>query len=487
MKPIPALAVALLAFACNAAPTLSVGVPEDGGLTALAVIEEDAIRADLEFIADDELGGRDTPSEGLRIAARFLRARLERLGWQPGAEDGWFYEYDLQRKQMDAEGTRAELVKGERAVALELGTDWLFSARNLEEQDREAALVWMGGGSKEDFEDADVEDKVVLLRDGEGSWWGPYRRAQRAEALGVVWLAGEEDDAPFADSWEDWKAELAEGTVGWPADAVGSPGQGSFNSATLSRAGEARLLELHGSTPEVGDELSVRLRDRRAIDPDSPRIPVENVCGFWPGDDPELADEVILVTAHYDHVGTRGDEIYNGADDNGSGTVALLAIAEALVEHGPLRRSVMLMWVSGEEKGLLGARAWALDPWLPEDTRAVCNINIDMVGRNAPDQILVTPTSEHEAYNGLTKLVEELAPLEGITDIASADAYYHRSDHAMFEEHMGLPVCFLFSDVHEDYHQPTDTVDKVDFDKIRRVTRLVLRMLAGLQEDELGV
>jgi Zn-dependent M28 family amino/carboxypeptidase len=159
-----------------------------------------------------------------------------------------------------------------------------------------------------------------------------------------------------------------------------------------------------------------------------------------------------------------------------------MAIAEALTKSGPLRRSVMLMWMSGEEKGLWGSKAWTEHPWLPGDRKAICDINIDMIGRNAPDSMLITPTRDRKEYNGLVRLAEKLSPLEGFPTLKSADAYYERSDHYNFAK-IGLPVAFLFDDVHEDYHKPTDDADKIDYDKIRRVVRLVIRMLDGLQVD----
>ena len=165
--------------------------------------------------------------------------------------------------------------------------------------------------------------------------------------------------------------------------------------------------------------------------------------------------------------------------------MGLLALAEALVAEGPLRRSVLLLWVSGEEKGLWGSAAWTEDPVLPAGAVPVCDLNIDMIGRNAPDGIFLTPSSEHAAFNGLSSLVYTLAPSEGFRDIGSADAYWSRSDHMNFERNLGIPVAFLFSGEHADYHRPTDTADKIDYDKIRRVTRLVFRVLCALQEDEL--
>src|SRR5262249_39314182 len=113
------------------------------------------------------------------------------------------------------------------------------------------------------------------------------------------------------------------------------------------------------------------------------------------------------------------------------------------------------------------------------------DLNLDMVGRNAPETLLITPSKELEEYNGLTRLAERLAPLEGFPVLGSADEFWTRSDHMNFARNLGIPVAFLFCGEHEDYHQPTDDVEKIDCDKIRRVTRLVLRMLDALQDHEL--
>jgi Zn-dependent M28 family amino/carboxypeptidase len=290
---------------------------------------------------------------------------------------------------------------------------------------------------------------------------------------------------PLAKDAAERDARLARAS-GTRRASLRPPGELADSGPTLASLSLASRVagELLGPSPKAGSRLGARLRERRARLPVE-RIELENVAGLWPGSD--LAQEVVILSAHYDHEGIRDGEVYNGADDNGSGTCALLAVAEALQRYGPLRRSVLLLWVSGEEKGLLGSQAWAKEPTLPEGYRAVCNLNIDMVGRNAPDKLLITPTRELPQYNGLTRLAEALSPLEGFPVLGGADDYWDRSDQASFAEHLRIPVAFLFSDVHEDYHRPTDDAEKIDCDKIRRVARLVLRMLDGLQADALGL
>ncbi len=146
----------------------------------------------------------------------------------------------------------------------------------------------------------------------------------------------------------------------------------------------------------------------------------------------------------------------------------------------------MILWVSGEEKGLYGSRAWSDRPYFPNGGRAVADINIDMIGRNAKHQILITPTAQHPAYNGLTKLAESFFAEEGFTEVKSADEYYQRSDHAMFAR-LGIPITLLFNGEHADYHKPSDKPEKIDCDKIRRVVRVIVRMLDALQTDALDL
>ena len=248
---------------------------------------------------------------------------------------------------------------------------------------------------------------------------------------------------------------------------------------------ETSGVALAAKKTRAGKELEGWSLEEHCAYGDLGEITLENVVGVWPGSDPKLAKETIILSAHYDHVGYSGTtEVHNGADDNGSGTCGLLAIAEALEAHGPMRRTVMLMWVSAEEKGLLGSEAWAKDPYLPNELKPICNINIDMIGRNKPNEFLITPTNKHEAYSALTRVAEANAKSEGFTKIKSADAYWERSDHRNFKVHMGLPVAFLFCDVHPDYHRSSDTPDKIDYGKVRRICRLVVRMLDALQVDE---
>jgi len=480
-----ALALALAAGSPETVRSID-GDPEATPLErALESIQADNIKSDLYFIASDEMAGRDTPSPQQRVAARFIRARLQRLGWEAGTADGYFHSYELSKTVIDEEATKSSIQAGEKTLPLTFGSDYAFSMRGgaLEAK---GDMVFAGTFTDEEIEGVELEGKWLVVRQAEKSTWPTMRKAREKKALGLVFIPGEARDAVAMQAeCESLAASAREGRVG---RGGGSGRRAPFPLAFMTEAGFKRVQELGGVAElEVGKSLGVELSDVRAVD-DSQKEELENVCGIWRGSDPLLSNEVIILSAHYDHVGVASNgDVFNGADDNGSGTCGLMAIAEAITNYGPMSRTVMLIWVSGEEKGLLGSRAWTENPWLPEGMKAIANINIDMIGRNAPTSLLITPTKEHEAYNGLTRVAEKHREAEGFAELGSADAYWGRSDHANFSRNMEIPVAFLFSDVHEDYHKVTDTPDKIDYDKIRRVTRMVVRMLDDLQYESLDL
>lgn len=203
-----------------------------------------------------------------------------------------------------------------------------------------------------------------------------------------------------------------------------------------------------------------------------------NVIAVLPGSDPELRDEYVVLSAHFDHVGVgrpiNGDSIYNGADDNGSGTAALLEVAQALsgLPTAP-RRSILFLHISGEEHGLLGSRAFSDNPTVPAES-IVANINVDMIGRNSPDSVVVIG-KDYSSLGVLVESVGERYPEIGLAvsdDLWPEERFFFRSDHFNFAR-LEIPSLFFFAGVHEDYHRPSDEVDRIDPDKAARVARLI--------------
>ena len=490
---LPLLVLAAVAAAARAQAPTPVAAPSLPLARALEAVKTELILPDVFFIASDELGGRDTPSNGPRVAARFIRDRLQRLGWKPGAPaNEWFYKYPLIQRKVAEPETHAVARTGDEELELAFGRDYAITDYELSNATHTGGVVCCGEGAEADFNKSIVEGRWALVFDSKENGELVRKRAAAAKAIGLIRVP---DRAAKTQERDPRVAgpiyTLRRGFVEFPAEvqAGGAPAPQPAVPARLARltftaAGRDRLFSFAAvANPAAGDDLGMTLTAECHVD--EGRIECEDVCGFWPGSDPELSKQIIICSAHYDHVGIREDgAIFHGADDNGSGTCGLLALAEALVAYGPMRRSVMLIWVSGEEKGLFGSRAWSDHPYFPNGGKAVADINMDMIGRNAKNQMLITPTKSHPAYNRLTQLAETFFPEEGFTEIKSADDYYMRSDHAMFAR-LGIPIAFLFDDVHADYHQVTDTADKIDGDKMRRVVRVFLRMLDAMQDEKL--
>jgi hypothetical protein len=248
-----------------------------------------------------------------------------------------------------------------------------------------------------------------------------------------------------------------------------SPG---LDSAAAYLAREFARIGLQGGAGEGAFIQRYPLRPRSRTAP--------NVVAVFPGADPALRGEYVVLSAHMDHVGVgrpvRGDSIYNGADDDASGTSALVEIAEAFASM-PQRpaRSILFLGVSGEEKGLLGSEYFSENPTVPLQS-IVANLNVDMIGRNAPRDIVVIG----KTYSSLGPLVERVAAqnaelLGGLTasdDRWPEERFFFRSDHYNFAR-KEIPAVFFFAGTHADYHQPSDEVEDLDVDKAARVARMI--------------
>ncbi|MEO7962693.1 MAG: M20/M25/M40 family metallo-hydrolase, partial [Gemmatimonadaceae bacterium] len=220
-------------------------------------------------------------------------------------------------------------------------------------------------------------------------------------------------------------------------------------------------------------QVTVSVRDERGSSPSAP-----NVVGILEGSDPVLRNEYVVFSAHMDHVGTngaaKGDTIWNGADDDASGTIGVVELAESFA-HLPIRpkRSMIFLTVSGEEKGLWGSEYFTSNMPVPTK-QVVADLNIDMIGRNWKDTI-VAIGKEHSDLGATLDRVNREHPelgMHAIDDIWPTENFYSRSDHFNFARR-GIPVLFFFNGTHADYHQPSDSPDKIDAEKEARILRLI--------------
>ena len=524
-----ALTTATPALDAQPAAVASASVSSPAAPPGAEDITEAQLRDYLTFVAADELGGRDTPSRGLDVAARFLATLLARWGYEPAGDAGTFFQtIALTRRTLDREQTSLRI--GDRP--LDLGGDYLPST--AASGSVSGRLVYVGHGyvvkskSLDPYANVDVRGAVVLMHPGlpagiatndlrgpEGDDWqdGPTAAAARG-AVAILYLA----DFQRLASWPDSLAAITRrGVMSVDAFESGEAGD-RLPSATLSPAsyraifsGEALdppAVHRHVATRTVGPSfvLSARKQASLSIQTAAVRETTQNVVAVMRGSDPVLRDEYVALGAHYDHVGERpdagpgGDRIYNGADDDGSGTVGLLGMAEAFAGASSRpRRSILFVWHAGEEKGLWGARYVAQHPPVPLD-RIVTQINVDMIGRSrapgdttpanarltGPDAVYVIGsrlmsttlgTLVDDVNDGYLKLTYDY----GYADPDHPERFFYRSDHYHYAKH-GIPVAFFFTGVHEDYHDVGDEVDKIDFGKMARITRTIYATAWALAE-----
>ncbi len=451
-------------LACSTPPARQ---PEPGTPTGGTTAEITAadMYARIAFLASDELRGRDTPSPGLDTAAAWIAREFERLGLEPGGENGTFFQrYPFVIRTVNAEQSSwGELRYGQDFYVMP-GTPLTI----------EGEVVFVGGELSAAAPEA-IRGKVPMVfiggqqnRDWRTAVSSARNAAQFAQARGLIIVL---DPA------------ISEGNVQQAAQAFRrSTGASPLNSVAYVRYEPARAL-----LQAAGHDLDA-LRAGTAVTSVLPATKVNiaadvvehrppNVAGILRGSDPTLRDTYIVLSAHMDHVGVgrpdaSGDSIYNGADDDASGTSAVLEVAEALAAGERPARSVMFLLVSGEEKGLLGSRYFSENPTIPLD-RIVANINIDMIARNAPDTVVAIG----QEYSSLGPLMHDIVrrhPELGLTaspDLWPQERFFFRSDHFNFAR-KEIPAIFFFSGVHEDYHRPSDEVEKIDADKAARIARL---------------
>lgn len=477
-----------------------------------ATITAQEMRRHLSTIASDEFEGRETGTEGQKRAAQYIAGYFQSLGIPAIGEDGSYFQ-KINFFAENWENIDLEL-NGENLRHL-----WDYYAMPAMNQSREwmdiDEMVFLGYGIDDpaysDYQDADVTGKAILIypdepKDRKGNyvisgtqsaseWSGDLVKkleVAKKHGVSVVFII----DSDFKKNVSQARREILNRRL----EMVESlPEQKDLaNSVFLSSEVAKKIIENQfkkvvkarkkiqkkGKARNVSIPVELRLRQEKSVR----SLLGENVLGFIEGTDPKLKDEVLVITAHYDHLGKRGDDVYFGADDNGSGTTTVLEVAQAFAEAkkqgwGP-RRSVLIMLVSGEEKGLLGSQFYVEFPVFPLEN-TIANVNVDMVGRVDPKHE-EAGTNDYIYVIGSNRLSTEL---HQINEDANAkytqleldytynaeddpNRYYYRSDHYNFAER-GIPAIFYFNGTHEDYHRTTDTVDKINFEKMEKIGRLV--------------
>ncbi len=408
-------------------------------------ISEDDLRGNLSFLASDALEGRSTPSRGQEIAAEFIAAQFRRARLEAPVNGGYFQEAEFGQFTPAASNTEITFENGSHKTALE-ASQFTLQAYHAVAIERAPLLVLKAG----DEATAPVEGKAVLA---------PYslrydvreRLLARKPALLVI-LA----NAPLRPNSAPRLMDLDQAQTAVPVLMLDSE---HGKQLTASHA-EGETVTVHAAAPQVS------------------KVHVRNVVGVLPGSDPVLKDQYVLVTAHYDHLPMKADgpdRIYNGANDDGSGTVSVIEIAQALAAM-PVkpRRTVVFMTFFGEELGLLGSRYYGRHPLFPL-SKTIAQINIEQVGRTNPKGGFEASGITFTGYDFTDLPAAFVNQSTGVKVYSTkdTDAYFARSDNQALAD-VGIPASTVSSAyTFADYHQVSDEWQKIEFDNMARVDRAI--------------
>ena len=520
------------------------------------------LRAHLRLLASETMQGRETATPQLEIAGEYAASIFTLAGVEPAGEwtgEGdrrtrtYFQNFEVAEVTPRSQALRLETREGDTVTrhAFEANVDFTTSGTSTVE--RTAPLVFVGYGYNvkeagwDDYAGVDVRGKIAVALDGapgrgdDASWfWKPENRrryfgrfasiykamgaAQAGAAALVVLPAPNSDGAPLtrdlAENRPPREEQFARNIRNLPPrremvlanEDAGSAIHGGFSSVSTVRVTDRVAAQILAAANESAASLQKKIDAARRpasfaipnakltidVDVDSRVLTTRNVLGMIRGSDPTLADEAVVIGAHYDHEGTRGGYVWPGADDNGSGTAAVLEIARAFARNPvkPKRTVVFALW-SGEEKGLLGSKHFVDHPLVPVE-RIVSYINLDMIGRDGdpsaggdphaavggpvatkpdPNAPKIDPANwmsveGSEGYPSLGTLTEGLAKRVGlVVTYKQSPVRFAASDHLYFARR-GIPVVAYFDGGHDDYHQPTDTWDKLNYAKMEKVARI---------------
>lgn len=476
------------------------------------------LRNYLEFIASDELEGRDTPSRGLDIAAMYIADHLKQWNIKPAGDNGtYFQKVPLKMNKIDAMGTRLEL----NGQTFNYGEDFLssFNPANFSGSN----VVYVGHGwvvnSKNinPYQGIDVKDKVIVVVNSLPK--GVTFQDLQAGKPGVDWFS----PALYAQA-NGAKAVIAFGTfsnlANWKSTIYGQTEKGVVTFGTTNAqitvptiTASPRLINaLFSGEKSNGSFVYSKAMMQEIVDPfefkptkkvslsvavKTSETHTQNVVGILEGSDPVLKNEYVAIGAHYDHVGTNPfsaseDKIWNGADDDGSGTVSVLSMAEAFSKGAQRpKRSILFIWHAGEEHGLWGSEYFTDNPTVPIGS-IITELNIDMIGRYQ------NPGDENHPQNknlpkpgeifliGSRMMSTELGDVSEATNKAflnlnfnykyddpnDPERFFYRSDHFNYAR-KGVPIIFYMDGSHADYHQPSDSVEKINFEQMEKVVRTI--------------
>jgi hypothetical protein len=473
---------------------------------AVESITAEELEVHLDFIASDEFKGRNAPSPELKITSRYIATVVESYGLKSIMPDGtYFQNIPLEVRMIDPTQSRIQVISKQGRQSFSYGFDFGVTDRRYQEARIEGDLVFVGLGLDaseqgwDDFREVDIKDKIVVMLDAELPENHPlsapehgrlYRRRSRRTgqkgAVAVLNVISEERERNFVKKGylfeTSGRARLVKDLKApWRSSQVPYSLRADIRhsmACEILGISQAELDEMFQAIKR-GERVPARaLKGKRLeinIAIETQKNYSSNVVAYLEGTDSTLKEEYILFGSHHDHIGTLEGRVYNGADDNGSGTVAMLEIAQALSIARP-KRSTILVWHTAEEKGLWGSRYFVGHCPVPVDKMSA-ELNMDMLCRNDPNSIYLIGSkilsSELDAAIHRVNDAHFQMNLDyTYEDPTHPESFFFRSDQYPYIQY-GVPAVWFFCGTTEDYHQETDTVDRVDYEKMEKVTRLV--------------
>lgn len=482
-------------------------------------IQADQLSNWLHFVASDAMAGRDTPSQGLDVTAEFIKMKLSRWGFRPAGDNGTFFQkIALSREAVDANATFVKIGetqfkltedffrlsgsgKAENVGLVFGGNGWMVKAKNydaLEGVDAKGKIVVLfsnGFPSQRTITQLPQGMSQADLAGANGvDYADPMTNARMKGAVGIILAASPQVEG----AWGNIRGFFTRGslTVDKLRGDVGGSQQEMLPTILASKKLSDAIFEGESAGRDSKTAFVINKTISMAASAKKESLKTQNVVAVWEGSDPRLKAEYIAIGAHYDHVGVNenapgDDKIYNGADDDGSGTVGMLAIAEALAKSKVRpRRSILFVWHAGEEKGLWGAEYFNKLPTV-DIKNVVTQLNIDMIGRSRKptdtDQRNKDLSGENEVYLIGSEVMS--STLGAVTKAVNTNylkldynyrydapndpnRFFFRSDHFHYALN-GIPIAFWFTGVHQDYHQPGDHPDKIDYAKMEKIVRTI--------------
>jgi hypothetical protein len=452
---------------------------------AVATITPADVARRVFTLAHDSMAGRFTPSPELDRAAAYVAAEFERFGLAPAGDGASFVQrYRLSQVVPDTAAAAVRLGDG---PVIARGVDVIhWGGRHTSSPVSGPAILVTGLVPPDGL--LPVAGAVVIAAvptDGTGQPDAPARGILRAVYAGEPAAVILPVDSPDEVWREVVRAQFRTALApAWTADGQGPRVQ--IRDRAIAGALRGLGVDLGAARQAVGAASVRRLGITASVlspGAEVDHLDAPNVAAMMRGGDPGLRDEVVVITAHMDHVGVTGrgrcrpvgvDSICNGADDNASGTASVLELAEAFAAASPRpRRSILFVAVSGEERGLWGSDYFAAHPPVPI-RQMVAAFNLDMVGRNWTDTISAIGR-EHSDLGTTLARVEAAHPelgMRAVGDLWPNERFYFRSDHYHFARR-GVPILFFFNGTHADYHRPSDHPEAIDAEKQARLTRLI--------------